>query len=107
MCNFQPKNWSSAIQHCLNLIGTSVDKSKVWSLAGLQLNASFWTADYVSKIKTLDFPIDCEYRTLVTGNQISQTKFGNCSEIRNYICCDNTIIKSCVKNGNLARSVQM
>ncbi|XP_052228124.1 uncharacterized protein LOC127842590 isoform X2 [Dreissena polymorpha] len=99
MCNFQPKSWTSAMHHCLNLSGTPVGVSTFWSQAGLQLNGSFWTANYVLRFETTDSPVKCGYRTMGTENQISQAKLGNCSEIRNYICCDNTMIESCVKNG--------
>ncbi|XP_052228127.1 uncharacterized protein LOC127842590 isoform X4 [Dreissena polymorpha] len=92
MCNFQPKSWTSAMHHCLNLSGTPVGVSTFWSQAGLQLNGSFWTANYVLRFETTDSPVKCGYRTMGTENQISQAKLGNCSEIRNYICCDNTMI---------------
>ncbi|XP_052228125.1 uncharacterized protein LOC127842590 isoform X3 [Dreissena polymorpha] len=97
MCNFQPKSWTSAMHHCLNLSGTPVGVSTFWSQAGLQLNGSFWTANYVLRFETTDSPVKCGYRTMGTENQISQAKLGNCSEIRNYICCDNTMIGGSVQ----------
>ncbi|XP_052227030.1 uncharacterized protein LOC127841933 isoform X2 [Dreissena polymorpha] len=99
MCNFQRKSWTLAMQHCLNLSGTPVSYNSVPSLTRWHLNGTFWTSDYATRIPTSDNPVDCEYRTLAKGNTLSESTFGNCLEIRHYICCDNIMIKSCVKNG--------
>ncbi|XP_052228570.1 uncharacterized protein LOC127842847 [Dreissena polymorpha] len=99
MCNFQPRSWTLAMQLCLSLSGTPVSFRSVPSLISCFLNGSFWTSDYATWIATTDSPVDCEYRTLAEDNQFSESTFGNCSEIRHYICCNNTMIESCVKNG--------
>ncbi|KAH3785515.1 hypothetical protein DPMN_163606 [Dreissena polymorpha] len=87
------------MQLCLSLSGTPVSFRSVPSLISCFLNGSFWTSDYATWIATTDSPVDCEYRTLAEDNQFSESTFGNCSEIRHYICCNNTMIESCVKNG--------